>query len=156
MNRRTLCQALGALGLAGVAGRDSAQATAGETTPRAASEIETVCGQTVSLRLHETMTTGSGVTIRLNAIKDHRCPVGVECVWAGYAEIWLDLSGPRWAERGYPATEYFTIGLEDSGVRRYGPYVLIIDTLSPTPRPSIETSPDEYEVGLVLIELTER
>lgn len=156
MNRRTLFQAIGATGLAAMAGRERATAAEHDATHQTASENETVCGQTVSLRLHESVTTASGISIRLADFKDHRCPVDVECVWAGYAEIWLELSGPRWEQRGYPTTEYITVGLDDQGVRRYGSFVLILDRLSPTPRPEIETPHDVYDVQLLLIELVAR
>ncbi|MGH2535385.1 MAG: hypothetical protein ACRDJW_24250 [Thermomicrobiales bacterium] len=138
MNRRTLWQAIGGVGVAAIAGRDTSRAAQGGT----------VCGQTVVLRLHESVTTDSGVTLRFSDVKDHRCAQDVTCVWAGYAEVWIDVRG-----QGVSTTEYFTVGLDDPGVRRYGSFVLILDYLLPTPRPSGDTPLDEYQVGLILINL---
>ncbi|MGH2532226.1 MAG: hypothetical protein ACRDJW_07940 [Thermomicrobiales bacterium] len=139
MNRRTLWQAIGGVGLATVAGR---QAT------RAAQQFGRVRGETVVLGLHESVTTESGVTLRFSNVKDHRCAQDVTCVWAGFAEVWIDVRG-----LGVSTTEYFTVGLDDTGVRRYDSFVLILNELIPTPRPSINTPLDEYQVELVVVPL---
>lgn len=139
MNRRTLWQAIGGIGLVTVAGRDST---------RAAAQVGPVCGQSVLLGFHESVTTEAGVTVRFSDVKDHRCSEDVVCVWAGFAEVWLDVRGP-----GVSTTEYFTVGLDDPGVRRYGSFVLILNYLLPSPRPGGDTPPEAYQVGLVLIHL---
>jgi hypothetical protein len=55
--------------------------------------------QTVTLELGKpARIPESGLVIELVAVKDNRCPVEVRCIWAGHAEVTLQVS-----QAGQPA-----------------------------------------------------
>lgn len=78
---------------------------------------------TVELKHGASRTVDSGLTIRfLSVLNDSRCPIGVQCVWAGNAEIELELTGSVIESVGlntgsqFPRTytfEGYTVTLQD-------------------------------------------
>ncbi len=53
---------------------------------------ETTPNDSVRLGLHQSARLGSEVVVRVDSIQDSRCPINVDCIWAGQAKVNLLLS----------------------------------------------------------------
>ena len=73
------------------------------------------------------------LTLSLTDVKDSRCPVGAQCIWAGHAAVTLAVS-----QKGGPAQEV-VIGTEAPENLKlpfkatHGPYTLSLVKLEPLP-----------------------
>lgn len=107
------------------------------TTPRAS---ETPAPDTrVVLQEGESRLLGDDYTMSIVRIDDSRCPIGVECVWAGEARVAVGPSHPTMRFR--PDT--LTLGAPRPGQRdsmRIGPFRVRLVAVDPVPRAS--TPPD--------------
>jgi hypothetical protein len=73
------------------------------------------------------------LTLSLTDVKDSRCPVGVQCVWAGHAAVTLAVgkagAPPQPVVVGTEAPENLKLPHQAT----YGPYTLSLTTLEPQP-----------------------
>ena len=73
------------------------------------------------------------LTLRLTDVKDSRCPVGAQCIWAGHAAVSLAVektgTPPQPVVIGTEAPE--NLKLPDKAT--YGPYTLALSGLEPSP-----------------------
>ncbi|WP_097130655.1 hypothetical protein [Spirosoma fluviale] len=53
---------------------------------------ETTPTESISLGLHQSGRLGSEVVVRVDSIQDGRCPMDLNCIWAGQAKVKLLLS----------------------------------------------------------------
>lgn len=53
---------------------------------------DTTPSDSISLGLHQSGRLGSEVVVRVDSIQDSRCPLNVNCIWAGQAKVKLLLS----------------------------------------------------------------
>ncbi|MBV9926189.1 MAG: hypothetical protein JOZ96_14310 [Acidobacteria bacterium] len=112
----------------------------GQTGP-AAHEFELKAGQSVN---HD----GGRLRIRfVRVASDSRCPVDVECVWAGNAEVILELRVK--GQRGTKTLRLNTnAGPERPNEGSYGRYTLKLAGLAPPRRSRQEIKPRQYTATL--------
>ena len=80
---------------------------------------------------------------------DSRCPVDVTCVWAGNAELLLEVGGSRW--KGKQALRLNTnASPERPGEGRYGRYTLKLTGLAPRPHSTRKIAPGAYVATLLV------
>ena len=118
-------------------------AAAAAKTARVGREFKIKVGQVVTLD-------GGALRVRLVRVtSDSRCPVDVDCVWAGNAELLFEVGGSRWRGRR-------TLGLntnaapERPGEGRYGRYTLKLVGLAPQKRSGREIRPGQYTATLLV------
>jgi hypothetical protein len=117
----------------------------GDEEPLAAAEVEpdvaVELGASFRLRPGETAVVAGGEwRVRFVAVRgDSRCPVDVECVWAGSAEVAVETAGPDdpWVERSLHT------GVEPRELRADGFTLALLD-VEPAPRSTAPTDPARY------------
>jgi hypothetical protein len=116
-----------------------------------------VCGQAAQVGREFKLKAGRAVTLDGGALRvrfvrvpsDSRCPVDVECVWAGNAEVLLEAGGSR--GRGQKSLRLNTnASPERPGEGRYGRYTLKLAGLTPQPRSNRKIGPVEYTATLLV------
>jgi hypothetical protein len=91
----------------------------------------------------------SGLKIKfISVIEDSRCPVGVNCVWAGNAKIKVQITG----EHG-PKTFEFNTTMGPKGDILDG-WSITIDSLTPQPRATKKPRPGEYRATFNIVRLS--
>jgi len=84
------------------------------------------------------------LTLSLTDVKDSRCPVGVQCIWAGHAAVTLAVG-----KTGAPS-QPVVIGTEAPENLKlpykatYGPYTLSLAQLEPQPTKDAGVPPQRY------------
>jgi hypothetical protein len=115
------------------------------------------CGQPAQVGREFKLKAGRVVTLDGGALRvrfvrvpsDSRCPVDVECVWAGNAEVLLEVGGSR--GRGQKSLTLNTnASPERPGEGAYGRYTLKLVALAPQRRSSQEVKPGEYTATLLV------
>ena len=113
-------------------------------TARVGREFKIKAGRAVTLD-------GGGLRVRfVRVASDSRCPVDVDCVWAGNAEVLFEV-GAR-GRRGMK-----TLGLNTSasperpGEGKYGRYTLKLAGLAPQPRGNRKIAPGQYTATLLVV-----
>jgi hypothetical protein len=93
-----------------------------------------------------------GGALRLRFVRvssDSRCPVDVECVWAGNAELLFEVGGSRW--KGKKAVRLNTnASPERPAEGNYGRYTLKLTGLAPQPRSTRKIAPGQYTATLLV------
>ena len=80
---------------------------------------------------------------------DSRCPVDVTCVWAGNAEVLVEVGGSGW--RGKRTLTLNTnASPERAGEGRYGRYTVKLVGLSPQPRSNRKIAAGQYTATLLV------
>ena len=91
----------------------------------------------------------SGLRITFASVKEEsRCPKGVTCVWAGNAQILIEVSKDDGASA---ALQLNTNVNPKSG--RYSGYELSLEKLDPYPTANEQLKPSDYEATLILRKL---
>ncbi len=88
----------------------------------------------------------SGLEITFNrVIEDSRCPIGVECVWAGNGkvEIAIQFSGEK------PLVQELNTNLEPGEIKA-GEYKIRLLELQPYPEKDQEILPQNYTIKLIV------
>ena len=112
-------------------------------TARVGREFEARAGRVVTLD-------GGALRLRLVRVEsDSRCPVDVDCVWAGNAEVLVEVGGRGW--RGRQTLKLDTsAGGERASELRYGRYTIKLVSLSPQPRSSRKIAQGQYRATLLV------
>jgi len=112
-------------------------------TARVGREFKVRAGQVVMLD-------GGSLRLRFARVEsDSRCPVDVDCVWAGNAEVLFEVGGRGWSKGT-------TLGLntnaspERPGEGRYGRYTLKLVGLAPQPRSTGKIAAGRYTATLLV------
>lgn len=122
---------LGSPGGAGAAG-----------SARVGREFKVRVGQAVTLE-------GEGVRLKFKAVEeDSRCPVGVACVWAGNAEVLLEV-GARGARRTLKLNT--NESLRKAGEGKYRRYTIKLLGLNPRPAREGKIAAGEYTATLLVV-----
>jgi len=113
----------------------------GATTIASANRPETFKAETFALRYGNQKTIARGeLRIRfVTVMEDSRCPVGVNCVWAGNAKIQVRVSDRRGHSK--------MIELNTNGEPRaaqFGRYAINLVNLTPQPRQNSKPAPSRY------------
>ena len=113
----------------------------GTTTIASANRPETFKPKTFALRYGNQKTIARGeLRIRfVTVMEDSRCPVGVNCVWAGNAKIQVRVSDRRGHSK--------MIELNTNGEPRaaqFGRYAINLVNLTPQPRQNSKPAPSRY------------
>ena len=90
-----------------------------------------------------------GVRVALVEVSDQRCPVDVNCVWAGYAKVTLEVSPPG------AAAERVVIGMGGPragipGDADLGPYHFSLVALEPRPSQRAPVPPSSYRATVLV------
>jgi hypothetical protein len=130
--------------LTGVALLGSPAGVAAQTA-RVGREFEVKVGRVVTLD-------GGGLRVRFARVaSDSRCPVDVDCVWAGNAELVFEVGGR--GRRGKRTVRLNTnASPERPGEVRYGRYTLKLVGLAPRPRGNRKVAPGRYTATLLVSE----
>lgn len=112
-------------------------------TARVGREFKVKAGRAVTLD-------GGRLRIRFARVaSDSRCPVNVHCVWAGNAEVLVDVGG-----RGWGGKTTLTLNTDASPERpgevRHGRYTLRLLGLAPQPRSTGKIAPGRYTATLLV------
>jgi hypothetical protein len=128
--------------LTGVALFICSNAAAGQTA-RAGREFKVKVGQVVTLD-------GGSLRVRFERVaSDSRCPVDVDCVWAGNAEVVVEVGGRR--GRGKQTLTLNTdAGGQVPSEAKYGRYTVKLVNLSPQPRGDRKIQPGRYTATLLV------
>lgn len=112
-------------------------------TARVGREFEIKVGRVVALD-------GGAVRVRFARVaSDSRCPADVDCVWAGDAEVLVEVGGRGW--RGKRLLRLHTnAGGEGASEGRYGRYTVKLVGLSPQPRSTRKIAAREYKATLLV------
>ncbi|MDT5271626.1 MAG: hypothetical protein QOH49_3812 [Acidobacteriota bacterium] len=112
-------------------------------TPRLGREFKIKAGRTVTLD-------GGSLRVRfVRVASDSRCPVDVECVWAGNAELLFEVSAK--GGRGMKTLRLNTnAGPERPGEDKYRRYTLKLVELSPRPHSKRKIAPGQYTATLLV------
>lgn len=112
-------------------------------TARVGREFRLKAGRVVTLD-------GGGLRVRFVRVEsDSRCPVDVDCVWAGNAEVLVEVGGRGW--RGRKTLSLNTnAGPERPGEGSYGRYTLKLVSLSPQPRSKRKIPAGQYTATLLV------
>lgn len=107
----------------------------------AAADVAVEPGASFRLRPGETASVAGGEwRVRFVGVRgDSRCPVDVECVWAGSAEVVVETAGPArpWSERSLHT------GIEPRELRADG-FTLALLEVEPPPRSTAPIDPARY------------
>ena len=117
-------------------------AAAGQTA-RAGREFKVKVGQVVTLD-------GGSLRVRLARVaSDSRCPSDVDCVWAGNAEVVVEVGGRRWGGK-QTLTLNTNAGTQGASEAKYGRYTVKLVNLSPLPRSDRKIQPGRYTATLLV------
>ena len=140
--RRLPRQGLAWLALAGVALLGGHRVAAAQTA-RVGREFELKVGRAVTLD-------GGGLRVRLARVEsDSRCPVEVNCVWAGNAEVVFEVGG-RGRSGGTTLRLNTNASPERPGEVRHGRYTLKLVGLAPQPRGNRKIAAGRYAATLLV------
>lgn len=118
-------------------------AAAAAQTARVGREFKLKVGQVVTLG-------GGGLRVRFVRVSsDSRCPVDVDCVWAGNAELLFEVGGSRWKGRRTLSLNT-NAAPERPGAGEYGRYTLKLVGLAPQKRSGREIRPGQYTATLLV------
>jgi hypothetical protein len=108
-------------------------------------------GREFKLRAGRTVTLDGG-SLRVRFVRvaaDSRCPVDVECVWAGNAEVLFEVGGRGW--RGKRTLTLNTnASPERPGEGTYGRYTLKLVGLAPRPHSKGKIAASQYTATLLV------
>jgi hypothetical protein len=112
-------------------------------TARVGREFKIRAGRVVTLD-------GGRLRVRfVRVAEDSRCPVDVDCVWAGNAEVVVEVGG-----RGWRGKRLLTLNTNASperpGEDRYGRYTIKLVGLSPQPRSNRKIAAGQYTATLLV------
>lgn len=108
-------------------------------------------GREFKLKVGRVVTLDRGaLRVRLVRVSsDSRCPVDVDCVWAGNAELLFEVGGSR--RTGKEALSLNTnASPERPGEGRYGRYTLKLTGLAPRPRSTRKIARGQYTATLLV------
>jgi hypothetical protein len=110
---------------------------------RVGREFKIKVGRTVTFR-------GEALRLRFKRVtSDSRCPTGVECVWAGNAEVLIEVSAG--GARGQRTLSLNTnAGQERAAEGTYRRYTVKLVALSPYPQSGRKIRPGEYTATLLV------
>jgi hypothetical protein len=131
----------------GRAGGSPARASVGAR--RAAQAVR--LGREFKLKVGRSVTfEGRDLRLRFVSVADDsRCPIGVNCIWAGNAAVSVEV-----AAKGGREKKTLTLNTSDReqrpGEGKYGRYTVKLLGLSPQPRDGRKTEPGEYTATLLI------
>jgi len=88
--------------------------------------------------------TDNALKFKITEINDSRCPIDVECVWAGKADVKIRMESP--VEESFVLSTYNNSLY--SSIDTVGNYVFQLIDVSPYPISSLEINLEEYKVIL--------
>ena len=109
--------------------------------------VSATLGTPFNLHVGETATvTGEGLTVTFNGVSsDSRCPIGVNCFWAGDGAVDVTI-----AKSGYATlntTLHTTLSPQSVA---YNGYTVTLNSLSPYPRYGSTINPNSYIANLTV------
>ncbi len=94
---------------------------------------------------------GEGLRLRfVRVAADSRCPTGVECVWAGNAEVLIEV-GAKSGRRKSVLRLNTNASPERPAESKYGRYTVKLLELSPYPREGRKLAASEYTVTILVV-----
>ena len=110
--------------------------------------IDAQTAQQIKLGLNkQKVVTKDKLTIKfVSVIEDSRCPVGVDCIWAGNAKVQIKATD----RTGVSKTFELNTQLEPQAVT-FDSYEIKLAGLLPHPRANVRINPNRYTATLTLI-----
>ncbi len=91
---------------------------------------------------------GSELTVAFEAVvADSRCPIGVQCIWAGDAAVRLRLSAPNLAH----TTATLHTNLDTAKETTYAGWKVSLQAVTPAPTADAAVRADDYRVTLLIV-----
>lgn len=119
------------------------QSAGAAQTARVGREFKVKAGRVVTLD-------GGALRVRLARVaSDSRCPADVNCVWAGNAEVLVEVGGKGWRGRR-TLTLNTSAAPERPAEGRFGRYTLRLVGLAPQPRGSGKIAQGRYTAALLV------
>lgn len=122
-------------------------------TRRAAAPESARVGREFTIKVGRTLTL-KGETLRLRFVKvaaDSRCPKNVDCVWAGNAEVLIEVgNGGAMSRRTLSLNT--NAGQGRAGEATYGRYTVKLVSLSPYPSNTRKIRQNQYVATLLVTE----
>lgn len=108
-------------------------------------------GHEFELRAGESVAFDDGrLRLRFTRVaSDSRCPVDVNCVWAGNAEVLIEVGGRGWKGRRTLRLNTNPRG-EGSSEARYGRYAIKLAGLAPQPRSTGKVKAGQYKATVMV------
>jgi hypothetical protein len=112
-------------------------------TARVGREFKVKVGRVVTLD-------GGGLRVRFARVaSDSRCPVDVNCVWAGNAEVLFEVGAKAW--RGKTTLKLNTnAGGQGASEAKFGRYTVKLVNLNPQPRSNRKIASGRYTATLLV------
>jgi hypothetical protein len=121
----------------------SAACACAAQTPRLGREFKVRAGRVVTLD-------GGRLRIRfVQVASDSRCPVDVDCVWAGNAEVRFEVGGRLWRDK-QTLTLDTNASAQGASEARHGRYTLKLTGLTPQPRSTGKIAAGRYTATLLV------
>ena len=105
-----------------------------------ATAVPTASSQVIELRYDETVSY-EGLDFRWLALTDSRCPVGVNCVWAGQMEVTIEVTG---SAKEAVEVELLRRATREPEVSHVFDYELRLQNITPHPKANITYSRSDY------------
>ncbi|MEP6902484.1 MAG: hypothetical protein ABJA66_12085 [Actinomycetota bacterium] len=105
--------------------------------------------QQVIVRLNkQAKASRSKLTIKFVAVEDSRCPVGVNCIWAGNAKVTVKLTNSK----GVSKTFDLNTNLQPQTVTFEG-YEIKLGEVTPHPSSNVRINPNGYTANFTVTKL---
>lgn len=89
---------------------------------------------------HQKTVTKDDLTIEfVSLIEDSRCPIGVNCIWAGNAKVQIKVSNKKKASKVFE----LNTNLQPKTVN-FECYEIALESLTPHPKADVSTNPNDY------------
>ncbi len=100
---------------------------------------QTTPPETISVNYQKTVTKDNLTLKFVSVIEDSRCPVGVNCIWAGNAKVQIEIS----SKKGISQTFELNTDLQPQIVAFDG-FEIKLQNLTPHPKAETTTNPNSY------------
>lgn len=87
----------------------------------------------------------NSLKFKIKEVNDSRCPSDVVCVWAGKADVTIEIESP--------VSETFTLSTSDNKIDTVGNYSFELIDVSPYPVSTKQIKTEEYKMTLNIKEL---
>jgi hypothetical protein len=81
----------------------------------------------------------------VSVMEDSRCPIGVDCIWAGNAKIQIKVT----SRKGISKTFELNTGIQPQTIQFEG-YEIKLGELSPHPKANVPANPNGYTANFVV------
>jgi hypothetical protein len=111
-------------------------------------QAQTTPPSTITVK-HQKTVTKENLTIKfVSVVEDSRCPVGVNCIWAGNAKVQIKISN----KKGISQTFELNTDLQPQ-IAAFDGFEIKLQNLTPHPKAETTTSPNSYTAVFAICKL---